>query len=696
MMKTWMLTLATLAIVVAGCSDSGSNRSQPTPSPDTAAPPVDEAAILHPSADALLASIDNQADPCQDFYRYACGTWLDQTDLPDDRSRYSRSFSSIGDANGPLIQEIIESAGSDPDSAAQEVRIAEYYGACMDIDTINARGLEPIEPLIQDIESISDLDDVMRVVGRLQTVGLTVLFGSSPSPDLSGLFIAYFGQPGFGLSERDAYFRKDDISVAVRESYLAYVAQVFELLGDSAESLQPLALEVLSLETELASGAWTPAELRNAVRQYNKVDLAGLIEIAPSLPWNAYLEAIEQPDLVELSVAQPEYYAQLEQVIPNTDIAILKNYLRFMVARGYASLLPTANSDANFDFYGGVLSGLKQQAPRSERCRNRVAGNLPDDVGQLFVEAHFSGASRDIALDLIEEVQSGFRNGLKELEWLDAETEAWIVDKSMEMINKVGYPDEWEDYSSLSLDRSAFFESTISIIEREYRRTFDDLGRRVDRQRWGISPTVVNAFYSPIANAITFPAGILQTPFFAADAPAAMNFGAIGFVMGHEVGHGFDDFGRIFDREGIPGLWWNDSAVAGFSEATQCVDELYGGYDAFPDIKVNAALTRGENIADMGGVRAAYAGYQQFRERSGLEDEVVGELTQEQLFFVSYAQVWCEIATEEAARNGARNDAHAPNRFRVLGPLSQFRPFAEAFSCEAGTPMNPPEVCRVW
>jgi putative endopeptidase len=691
-MRIRVVYLAAVLSLAAGCSDGNNNNS--SQQANTVADTDEAAAPIHASAQALLDSMDTTADPCQDFQRFVCGSWIDQATIPADRGSVSRSFSSIVESNGPLIDEILQSASIESENAVEQ-RIATYYGACMDVETVDSRGAEPLLPMLQEIDAISDLEDLMSVVGRLHARFITPLFDAIPLPDLTGLNIAYFRQAGMGLPERDAYFREDAASIEVREQYQAYAASLLGLLGYSPAEAADAAEQILAFETSLAAGARSPAELRNIVRLYNKVDLPGLIETAPSLPWASYLEAIGQPDLFELSLAVPEFYVALEELVPGTEMEILQHYLRFTLARSTAILLSDAFREADFDFYSRQLSGIEENRPRAEFCRAAASNGMADDTGQLFVDAHFAGASRDSALAMIDDIQAGFREGLKELPWLDAETEAWVREKSMAMLNNVGFPDQWKDYSHIDLDREDFFGSFMSLRDDRYQVAWGELGQRTDRYRWGTSVTTVNAFYSRVANAITFPAAILQSPFFDAAAPAAMNYGAIGAVIGHEITHGFDDGGRFYSSEGTPGQWWSSEAVDAFTEATQCVDELYNGYEALPGVNVNAALTRGENIGDMGGVRAAYAGFQALKERES-ELGKVDDLTDEQLFFVSYGQVWCQVINEDAALNRALNDPHAPDRFRIIGPLSQMPAFSEAFSCAAGTPMNPPETCRVW
>lgn len=692
-----------------------------------------EAVRLAPEevASSVLAAMDPATDPCQDFYRYACGGWIDATELPSDRPRWVRSISVIQERNREGLRDILDRLSSEASAAGNESReageeLAEkeladtekavaFYGSCQDEEAIAERGLGPLKPWMEAIDGVDSPSAVLALTGQLHRHNLfpffgTFVFGDFRSPED---YLLYYSQGGLGLPERDFYFREDEESETLREEYREHVARVLDLVGGDgdpatleavAEGFEPSpqarqrAQAIYDFESRLAGASRDAASMRNLESLYNRYDAASLRELTPELDWAAYRAATGFPEVDSLSVATPEFFEALDDALSSTPLGVLQDYLRWHLVSSAAQWLHPTLAREDFDFFGRQLSGQQNQRERWSRCVDVVNGGLGDAVGQLFVARYFAGDSKERAVGMIKDIEHALAASFPTLDWMDDPTREIAQTKIDAVRNKIGYPEEPQSYAGVSIDPGQYFENRLATGRHEYERWMRQAGGKVDPDEWLMTPPTVNAYYNPTGNEIVFPAGILQPPFFHRDYPAAMNYGAIGAVMGHELTHGFDDSGRKFDASGELREWWSTEVAERFDERATCVADAYDRFEVEPGVAVNGRLTLGENIADLGGVKQAHFALQEALEGGADAGFAVGDLTPEQLFFVSYGQVWCTVATPEHLRLQVRTDSHSPPRFRVNGPLLHLPAFAEAFSCEAGDGMVTPEEqrCEVW
>jgi predicted metalloendopeptidase len=453
----------------------------------------------------------------------------------------------------------------------------------------------------------------------------------------------------------------------------------------------------MAFETELAKNSKPRAELRDPDKMYNRLDLGGVKTLTPKIDWDAYFKGLGHTDVIQINVATPDFFKGLEKVLGATDDATLQAYMRWKVLHDAAPALPKAFDEENFAFYGKTLQGQKEQQARWKRCVAQTDGALGEILGQEFIKKQFAGDSKKIARELIESIQNAFATNLPNLEWMDDTTRQRALGKKATLVNKIGYPDKWRDYSKLKLKKGDYFGNLVASAHFEFERQAAKVGKPVDKMEWGMTPPTVNAYYNPLNNEMAFPAGILQPPFFSKDFPTAMNFGGIGMVMGHELTHGFDDEGRKFDSTGKLTEWWEPSVSAQFEERAACIEKQYSAYEVQPGVHLNGKLTLGENIADNGGIKQAYTAYKTWEAANpGAEKPAVDGLTNDQLLFVAFAQTWCSLATPQIEQMLVTVDPHSPPKFRVIGPLVNADVFAKTFSCAEGTPMHPASSCEVW
>jgi putative endopeptidase len=647
---------------------------------------------------SVVSSMDPKADPCQDFYRYACGGWLDTTTIPADQARWARSFSTITERNREAVQTILQEAGADPAGDPDARKVGDFYAACMDEPAIEAAGVRPLDPVLAEIAKVTDVESLFRTAGRLHRRGVPVLFGFFPLPDFRNptVNIGFLLQGGLGMPDRDYYGSEDARKKELLVQYRDHVARMLTLAGAPAAEAAADAAKIVAFETGLARASRPRAEMRDFEKLYNPMDRAGLAKLAPALPWAAYFEATGYPGIGDLSVAVPEFVEALGRLAPAPPAATLRAYLRWHAINAAAESLSKPFVDADFEFYGRVLSGQQEIQPRWKRCVAATSTALGEAIGKVFVAREFPGASKAVALEMIRDVEQAFEANLPSLTWMDEATRGRAVEKARKIANKIGYPDVWRDYSALAVKRGAHFDNVAAGAAFEYDRQMGKIGQPVDRKEWRMTPQMVNAYYSPLQNEIVFPAGILQPPFFHKDFPAALNYGAIGAVMGHELTHGFDDQGRKTDGDGVLREWWEPEVAARFETAAKCVSDQFDTFEVEPGVKVNGKLTLGENIADLGGMKEAWLAYRSWEQRHGVPPPLVEGLTEEQLFFVSWAQTWCSLGTPEFLRQQVTVDPHAPGRFRAVAAPMNSREFHRAFRCEAGDRMVAAPVCTVW
>ena len=664
-----------------------------------AAPSLVAAADLTPQQinDSVLSAMDRTADPCQDFYRYACGAWVDNTKMPSDQTRWVRSFSVITEDNRTFLRNMLEEAAKTPGTDPDRERVGSYYAACMDEAAIEKAGLAPLQGILSKIEAAKTGGEVFTLAGDLGRIGVDALFDGGVEGDFKNpeMNILHLSQGGLGMPDRDYYVSAEPKKKELLAAYEAHVAKMLGLLGEAPDKAAAHAKAVVAFETELAKISRERAALRDIEKLYHKVDRKGLPEVA-KLDWDGYFKAAGYPDLQQINVTTPEFFPVLAQQLASTPIETLRAYLRWHAVHSFATALPKAFVDANFEFYGQKVGGQQEIAPRWKRCVDATQRALGEAVGKVYVDAKFPGDSKKVALEMIGDIENAFADGLPKLAWMDGETRARALEKKSAVANQIGYPDKWRDYSTMKIGRDSFFANVTAANQYDFKRELDKVGKPVDRGEWGWPPQTVNASYNPLQNRINFPAGILQPPFFNRAFPAALNYGAVGTVIGHELTHGFDDEGRKFDPKGNMREWWSKDASEKFEKVAQCIDDQYSKFTIPSGEHVNGKLTLGENIADNGGLKESWTAFKDWQKRHGNDGGSVPGITADQLFFIAHAQVWCSLSTPEQARLRVTTDPHSPGFARVYGPIANHPAFGETFQCKPGTPMNPVDKCAVW
>jgi putative endopeptidase len=642
-----------------------------------------------------IAAMDTSVSPCENFYRFACGTWIAKNPLPADRSRWSR-FDSLGEGNVEKLRRILEAAAKSP--SGERAKIGDHYASCMDEAAIEAKGLDPLRGELDRIAALGGTRELPALLAHLHEIGVSAFFtfGSGQYYHDASKVIARVDQGGLALGDRDYYLKTDPRSVELRAAYVRHVANMFRLLGNTPEAAGANADQVVAIETALATASLDRVRRRDPKNLDHAFAPAELAALTGHFAWDRYLAEVGSGSAELLNVGWPEFFTGLDSLLASADLAALKNYLRWHLVTRMAGLLPKAFVDENFAFFGKTLTGAKVIRARWKRCVEGAGRALGEDLGQAYVEEYFPPATKAQTVAMIGSMAEAFEEDLRTLDWMSEETRQRALAKLKAMVNKVGYPDRWRDYSVLRIERGDALGNAARAASFEFKRRLDKIGRPVDRAEWGMTPPTVNAYYSPRYNDINFPAGILQPPFFDAESDLAANYGAIGAVMGHEMSHAFDDEGRHFDGDGNLKEWWSAEDSKAFEGRAACLVLQYGGYTAVGDVKLNGRLTLGENIADNGGVRLAFAAFRKALARGG--GQSIGGFTPEQRFFIGYAQIWCGNETPEDLRRRVQIDPHSPGEFRVNGVVANEPEFAAAFKCPVGAPMAPPRdrVCRVW
>ena len=676
-----------------------------TPAPPPRPPPAATAATAtapppaRPGIDPSI--VDRTASPCADFYQFACGGWLARTALPADKARWVRSFNVMEEENLDRLHGMLDAeVGGKLDPADRYgPKVVDLYASCMDEAAVERTGLGDLRAAWAAADAVRDPASLAAEVGRLHAQGIPALFaiGSVQDARDSSQVTAGIWQAGLSLPDRDFYTKTDAASLSLRQDFLAHVARQLAAAGEPAAQAAADAAVVLRLETALATSYWTRVELRDPTRIYNRLDLAGLERAAPHFDWRSYLAALGAPGLTAITVSTPAAIARLDALVAAEPPESWRAYLRWHLLRAAAAAraLPRALSDEAFWFRAHHFTGEREMPARWKHCVETTDHLLGEALGQHFVRRWFPADARAQAVSLVHGIQGAMRDRLARLAWMDDATRGRAEGKLAAMADKIGYPDAWRSYDALTLDRSSFWRSHAAALAFEVRRDLAKIGRPVDRGEWDMTTPTVNAYYNPALNEMVFPAGILQPPFYTQGANDAVNYGAIGLVVGHELTHGFDDEGRQFDARGNLADWWSAPVAAEFDRRAACVVRQYDGYVAVDDVRVNGKLTLGENLADLGGLTLSHAAYQ--ASRAGKPPEAaVGGFTAEQQFFLAHAQAWCALIRPENARLRAVTDPHSPARWRVNGPLSNLPAFARAFSCRAGDPMVRADRCEVW
>ena len=641
-----------------------------------------------------LNALDRSAEPCVNFYQYACGNWMKSNPIPADKARWGR-MDLLSERNRDVLRDILEqAAGSSRQRTGVEQRIGDFYAACMNEETIDALGTKPIQDELKRIRQLGGKDRLPTLLAGMHLHGIPAFFAFGPTPDFknSTQTIAEVEQGGLSLPDRDYYL--EPRFAEIKKKYQTHVQRMFELLGDDSQAAAGKAAVVVKIETQLAQASMDRVSRRNANNIYHKMAVKDLEQLAPGFDWRGYFRTTGAPAFDSLNVGMPDFVKGFERTLQGEDLDAMKTYLSWHVIHSAAPLLPKAFVNEDFEFFGKTLTGAKELRPRWNRCVIQTDGALGEALGQKYVERAFPGTSKQRMLELVAAIEKAFERNLDTISWMTPETKKKALEKLHAVANKIGYPETWRDYSSVKVAPGDAFGNAVRSREFEMRRQLATIGKPVDRKEWRMTPPTVNAYYSPLENNINFPAGILQPPFFDNKLDDAVNFGAIGAVIGHELTHGFDDSGRRFDAQGNLQDWWTAQDGAEFEKRAECVAKQYDNYTAVADVKLNGKLTLGENVADNGGVRLAHMALMDALTRKP-QGRIDG-FTPQQRFFLGYAQVWCQNTTEQESRRRAQTDPHAPGNYRVRGVLSNSPEFRGAFGCLAGQPMAPENACRVW
>ncbi len=546
------------------------------------------------------------------------------------------------------------------------------------------------------IDALKAKQDLAAEAIRLHRQGINALFNFSSGQDFkdSTQVIAQADQGGMSLPDRDYYLKDDPKSVELRKRYVEHVQKMFELLGDSPEKSATEAKAVMDIETGLAKGALDRTSRRDPNKIYHKMTSKELAALSPDFGWNVYLEGIGAPSTQVLNVTEPDFFKQMDDLVKSVSIEDWKTYFRWHVLHANAELLPATFVDENFNFFSKTLSGTKELPARWKRCVRFTNGDLGEALGQKYVELTFGSEGKARTLKMVQALEKALAEDIQTLDWMSPDTKKQALVKLAAISNRIGYPDKWRDYSSLKIVRGDAVGNSLRANEFELQRELNKIGKPVDKNDWPYPPSTVNASYNPLMNNITFPAGILQPPFYDNQADDAMNFGGIGAVIGHETTHGFDDQGSQFDAQGNLKDWWTAEDKEKFQQRTKCVADQYSGYTAIDDLKVNGKLTLGENTADNGGLRIAYMAL--LSTLAGKQPEHIDGLSAQQRFFLGWANVWCQNRTDALTRMLVTVDPHSPGKWRVNGTVSNMPEFGEAFHCKPDDPMVRKDACRVW
>ena len=645
-----------------------------------------------------LAAIDKTVDPCTDFYAYACGNWQKNNPIPADQVRWGR-FNELAERNNYLLYQDLRAAADRPTSPLQ-VKYGNYFAACMDTAQVNKLGASPILPTLAKINAWNDKAALALLIGTLEDKdGSALLFGFGSDQDQkdSTKQIAELRQSGLSLPDRDYYLQQDDRSKTIRAQYLEHIVKMFVLLGDTPEKAATEARAVMTIETALAEGSTPRVDLRVPANIYHITSRADLQTMTPNFKWNDYLTTLRRNQLTSVNVATPKFFKAMDAQIAASSIDDLKSYMRWHVLHSYAGALSAPFDQENFNFFAATLAGQKEQTPRWKRCTAQTDRVLGEAVGQDWVAKNFPPAAKDNMEQLVHALEAALDQDIKGLDWMSDTTKIEAKKKLDAFRDKIGYPEKWRDYSKLTVKRDNYVYNVMQSIAFNDRRDLDKIGTPVNEKEWGMTPPTVNAYYNPAQNDINFPAGILQPPFYDFKIDPAVNFGAIGVVIGHEMTHGFDDQGSQYDPQGNVRSWWTAEDRAKFDQRTACEVKEYGAFEPVPGAKLNGKLTLGENTADNGGLHVAYAALMNTmaKQNMSLTAQVDG-YTPAQRYFLGFAQVWCENTREQTARVRAKTDPHSPGQFRTNGSVQNFDKFGEAFGCKKGQPMMPVESCRVW
>ncbi len=626
-----------------------------------------------------LADIDKSVNPADDFYQYANGTWLKNTQIPAQESRWG-SFNVLVDRNYDNLKKILEECANDKTVKAgtNKQKIGDFYHVSMDTAKLEKEGFAPIAPYIVSINKMTNKNDLFKTIGEFHNKGMSGLFGFAVEADMknSNINAIYFMQPRLGLPDKMYY--TDAKYESIRTAYKKHIENMFSLLGDKADVAATNAATIFTIESQMADASMGRLELRDDEKQYNKFTKADFFKKQSNLNFNLYLTSASVVNpFTDVIVRQPLYFDKLNQMVNDVSIADWKTYFRWCLIRETASFLSTPFVKENFSFYGTTLQGAKEMKPRWKRSLATIDRSIGEALGQLFVEKYFDAESKKKVNEMVNNLTTTFRDRIKTRVWMSDVTKQKALEKLDKIMRKLGYPDKWKDYSTLEIKNDSYVANVLRSGHYAYKEMIDKIGKPVDKTEWGMTPPTVNAYYNPSYNEIVFPAGIMQPPFFDAKADDAANYGVMGSVIGHEITHGFDDQGAKYDADGNLKDWWTEEDTKNFNARTGVVRDQFNGYVAIDTLHVNGQLTLGENIADLGGLTMSYYAYQ--LSLKGKKSTVIDGFTGEQRFFIAWAQGWKTLYRPEALKQQIATNPHSPGNFRANGPMSNMKEFYDAF-----------------
>jgi endothelin-converting enzyme/putative endopeptidase len=676
-------------LLVAGCSSTGES-THLTPPPATVAKTMLASGIEK-------ANIDTSVRPQDDFYLYVNGGWMKNNEIPGDKTSIG-SFYDLRDTADENVKAIIEELAATKalKSGSDEQKVADLFRSYMDLDARNAAGIKPVQAVLDNIQAINNKSDLATFFGKYQSAGIgnPLAFYISIDAKDSSRYATHIWQSGLGLPDKDYYFNEAERFEKLRIGYVAHIAKMYDLAG--LKGGQEAAKSIMAIETQLAKHHWTRVQTRDSEKRYNKFDTANLGKLTNQFDWNAYLAAQGVANQKDIIINQPDFIEGFGKIFADTSLEDWKRYLTFHTLSTFASYLTTDIDNENFDFYSKQLSGRKEQRPLWKRGVAVVNNNLGEVIGKVYVKRHFKPAAKARMSELVENLRNAYGQSISDLSWMSAETKKAAQVKLAAFTPKIGYPDRWQDYSKLTIKNGDLVGNVIRSNKASHQEDLKRLGGPIRKWEWHMTPQTVNAYYNPPANEIVFPAAILQPPFFNMAADDAVNYGGIGAVIGHEMGHGFDDQGSRYDATGNLRNWWTEQDLAAFKTRTKALVEQYAQYKVFDDLSINGELTLGENIGDLSGVTIAYKAYK--ASLNGKEAPVIDGLTGDQRFFMGYTQIWRVKMVEKALRNRVATDPHSPGHFRAIGILSNFDEFYDAFDVKEGDAMYlaPEKRVSIW
>ena len=682
------LTTGLFAVAVMAVTSCGSPSNESKMSDNTTNKAID------------VANMDLSVNPGDDFFRYANGGWMKANPIPEEYSRYG-AFEVLDKLNKERIKSLINEVSKveDAEKGSPQQQIRDFYKAAMDTAAVNAAGLKPVEALLAKIDGLESVNDIPQLTGEMNFKGMHPLFILYAAQDdkQSDRVIAHIIQGGISLPDRDYYVLDDERSKEIRKQYTAYMSKMFAMSGYDGRKAGGAAAAVMDIETRLAKASMTLVERRDPNKVYNLMSVDELKKTGKGFDFDSYFKALGINGIKEVNVHQPAFIAEIGMMMNTVSLNDWKAYLSWKVINGNASQLSSDFDEAHFDFYGRTLSGVEKMQPRWKRVVSAINGNLGEAMGKLYVEKYFPKEAKDRMIELIGNLKVSLGQSIENLDWMSDETKVKAGEKLAAIRVKVGYPDKWKDYSSIDITADNYLQNVWNCSEFSYRDNLNKIGKPVDREEWGMTPQTVNAYYNPTMNEIVFPAAILQPPFFDMNADDAVNYGAIGVVIGHEMTHGFDDQGRLYDKDGNLNEWWTEEDAKRFKEKTQILVNQYNNYVVLDSLHINGQLTLGENIADNGGLFIAHNALMMAYEKNGTP-EPVDSLTYDQRFLISYAQVWRQNIRPKELMRRLKEDVHSPGEARVNQGVANLPWWYEAFNIKEGDKfyIAPEERAKIW